>query len=322
MTIRIEARARLHLGMIDLRGDLGRKFGSIGVALQHPKVLVEASPSSELVIDGQDQKRAEAFARRFFERYTLASGAHLRIERTIPAHVGLGSGTQLALAVGIALAKLYNLDLSIAELAELMGRGKQSGIGIGAFKYGGFLVDGGCLVENTREKRLSSVPPIIFRCPFPEAWTFVIAIPEVEVGLSGKLEEEAFDSLCSLPPEYVGKICRLLVMKMVPSLMERDITGFGESLTEIQGLVGDSFAAAQGGRYASKISAEIITYMLQCGAKGAGQSSWGPTVYGLVESEAQALALERKVIEFIKERGKARIFRARAHNRERKKWRW
>lgn len=308
--------------MIDLRGDLGRKFGSIGVALQHPKVLVEASPSSELVIDGQDQKRAEAFARRFFERYTLASAAHLRIERTIPAHVGLGSGTQLALAVGTALAKLYNLDLSIAELAELMGRGKQSGIGIGAFKYGGFLVDGGCLVEKMREKRLSSVPPIIFRCPFPEAWTFVIAIPEVEVGLSGKLEEEAFDSLCSLPPEYVGKICRLLVMKMVPSLMERDITGFGESLTEIQGLVGDSFAAAQGGRYASKISAEIITYMLQCGAKGAGQSSWGPTVYGLVESEAQALALERKVIEFIKERGKAKVFRARAHNRERKKWRW
>lgn len=310
--------------MIDLRGDLGRKFGSIGVALQHPKVLVEASPSSELVIDGQDQKRAEAFARRFFERYTLASAAHLGIERTIPAHVGLGSGTQLALAVGTALAKLYNLDLSIAELAELMGRGKQSGIGIGAFKYGGFLVDGGCLVEKMREKRLSSVPPIIFRCPFPEAWTFVIAIPEVEVkvGLSGKLEEEAFDSLCSLPPEYVGKICRLLVMKMVPSLMERDITGFGESLTEIQGLVGDSFAAVQGGRYASKISAEIITYMLQCGAKGAGQSSWGPTVYGLVESEAQALALERKVIEFIKERGKAKVFRARAHNRERKKWRW
>lgn len=321
MTIRIEARARLHLGMIDLHGGLGRKFGSIGVVLQHPKVLVEASPSSELIIDGQDQKRAEAFARRFFQRYALASGAHLRIAETIPAHVGLGSGTQLALAVGTAVAKLHNLDVGIPELAELMGRGKWSGIGIGAFRYGGFLVDGGCRIESMRGKRLSSVPPIIFRCPFPEAWTFVIAIPEAKVGLSGKLEEEAFDSLSPLPPEYVGKICWLLVMKMLPSLMERDITGFGESLTEIQRLVGDSFAAAQGGRYASNLSAEIITYMLQCGVKGAGQSSWGPTVYGLVESEAQAIVLERRVIEFIEERGKARVFRARANNRERNKWR-
>jgi len=321
LTIRIEARARLHLGMIDLHGGLGRKFGSIGVVLQHPKVLVEASPSSELIIDGQDQKRAEAFARRFFQRYALASGAHLRIAETIPAHVGLGSGTQLALAVGTAVAKLHNLDVGIPELAELMGRGKWSGIGIGAFRYGGFLVDGGCRIESMRRKRLSSVPPIIFRCPFPEAWTFVIAIPEAKVGLSGKLEEEAFDSLSPLPPEYVGKICWLLVMKMLPSLMERDITGFGESLTEIQRLVGDSFAAAQGGRYASKLSAEIITYMLQCGVKGAGQSSWGPTVYGLVESEAQAIVLERRVIEFIEERGKARVFRARANNRERNKWR-
>ena len=39
-----------------------------------------------------------------------ALGAHLRVHRALPAHAGLGSGTQLALAIGRALADLHGFE--------------------------------------------------------------------------------------------------------------------------------------------------------------------------------------------------------------------
>src|SRR2546430_5201863 len=40
----VEAPARLHFGVLDLRGDLGRRFGGIGAAGSAPALLVEAPP--------------------------------------------------------------------------------------------------------------------------------------------------------------------------------------------------------------------------------------------------------------------------------------
>ena len=38
--------------------------------------------------------------------------------------MGLGSGTRLALAVGKALSTLFDIDTSIEDLANIMGRSK------------------------------------------------------------------------------------------------------------------------------------------------------------------------------------------------------
>ena len=67
----------------------------------------------------------------------------LNLVHSIPAHVGLGSGTQLGLAVGAALARLAGLQLSTDEIALAVGRGLHSGIGIATFQHGGFVLDGG-----------------------------------------------------------------------------------------------------------------------------------------------------------------------------------
>ncbi|MDP9344416.1 MAG: hypothetical protein M3P44_01600, partial [Actinomycetota bacterium] len=63
-TVRVEAPARLHMGMLDASGDGRRRFGGLGVAVSRPAVVVEASTSDELTAEGPDAERALAVAQR------------------------------------------------------------------------------------------------------------------------------------------------------------------------------------------------------------------------------------------------------------------
>src|SRR6266480_1497154 len=105
----VEAPARLHFGVLDLRGALGRRFGGIGAAAPEPTLLVSACPADTLEVGGEDADRAAAFARGFLAHHGLQGGVRLRVHRTLPAHAGLGSGTQLALAAARAIAELHGI---------------------------------------------------------------------------------------------------------------------------------------------------------------------------------------------------------------------
>ena len=126
-TVFVEAPARLHFGVLDLRGTLGRWFGGIGAAAPAPSLLVSASAADTLEVEGEDADRAAAFARELLAYYGVKGGARLCVHRTLPAHVGLGSGTQLALAVARALTELYGVDTDAAGLARAVGRGAALG---------------------------------------------------------------------------------------------------------------------------------------------------------------------------------------------------
>ena len=136
-TVRIETPSRLHFGLIDLTGRLGRIDGSIGLTLDKPSFVLEARKAKrvEAVGAGVHQERVERLAKRLRALWEVG-GVHLRYEETIPAHVGLGSGTQAALSVIHALAALYEVPLSAKEAARLSGRGGASGIGLYAFEKG------------------------------------------------------------------------------------------------------------------------------------------------------------------------------------------
>ena len=117
----VEAPARLHFGVLDLRGGLGRWFGGIGAGARNP-LLLSASLSERVEVSGQDADRAADFARRFLDHYQIRSGVRLRVERALPRHAGLGSGTQLALAVATALAQLHAVKVDAPQLARALGR--------------------------------------------------------------------------------------------------------------------------------------------------------------------------------------------------------
>jgi len=293
--IEVQTAARLHLGLLDNNGELGRLYGSIGLAVDRPKILLRASPCDGLRVEGPERERVALYARRFIGAFGFPRGARLELISAIPAHVGLGSGTQLALAVGSALARLARRRLPARLIALAVGRGWHSGVGITTFQYGGFVLDGGRRIASGRAgaRRLdrSGIPPVLFRQPMPKSWYFVLAIPETDPGLSGKREADAFTRLPAAPPALVGAISRVLLIQMLPALVERDAAEFGRALTRIQCMVGDCFASVQGGRFASPAARDMVDCMLASGAAGIGQSSWGPAVYGLVEGRAGARRL-------------------------------
>src|SRR5207249_3697086 len=181
----VEAPARLHFGVLDLRGDLGRRFGGVGAAVPSPSLLVEArpAPAPALSAAGPDADRALEFARRFAGHHGLAgagAGAHLVVHRAIPAHAGLGSGTQLALAVARALAELQGLPTEVTALARAVGRARRSAIGTWTFAHGGFVLEGGRKGED------GAVAPLLARLPLPSEWRCVVVVPRGKPGLTGE----------------------------------------------------------------------------------------------------------------------------------------
>lgn len=294
----VKTGARLHLGQLDLNGSLGRLYGGLGLAIDQPQLELTAEQGNGLYIDSpeSERNRVKRIAQQYLEHYSLP-GAKINIIQSPPSHSGLGSGTQLALALGFALTRLYGLQPPLLELAGLTDReGSRSGIGVAGFEQGGFLVDGGKPATARDKMNLTEtkfhVPPLITRLPFPEEWAVILAIPNKGEKMFGSKEEKAFKAMLPMEEHISGKISRLLLLKLLPALIEKDLEHFGQAVTKIQEYLGDYFTPVQGGRFATAQGALVADYMLSQGAAGVGQSSWGPTVYGFTDQKNLAALLE------------------------------
>jgi beta-RFAP synthase len=285
----VETHARLHFGVLDLRGSLGRWFGGIGAAAPAPTLRVSARIDSGVRASGPDAHRAAEYARRFLTHHRLATGADVIVERALPAHSGLGSGTQLALAVGRALAELYSLPSDPVALSLGVGRARRSAIGTWVFASGGLVVEGG------RPREGNACGPLISRIELPANWHCVVAVPESQSGISGPAEVQAFAELPEPPEREVEHISHVVLMSLLPAAAEGDLDTFGRALTEIQRVTGSWFAPVQGDIFAPGPTRELIESMIAGGAAGAGQSSWGPAVYGIVDGKNAADALSGRI---------------------------
>jgi beta-ribofuranosylaminobenzene 5'-phosphate synthase len=313
MKVYVKTPARLHMGLIDLNGNLGRMFGGLGVGIDKPNVIVEAEHSENYSVTGQETELAKTLIKRFFSTYPAKGNVHINIKAAIPMHIGLGSGTQFSLAIATALAKLFNIKASTQELALAMGRAQRTGVGTAIFEGGGFVVDGGKNIQKDPNLK-ENFPPLIYRQPFPEEWRFVIALPNVQKGLANSEETSAFNQLPPMQAEEVAKICRLTMMKLLPALAEHDIESFGEALTSIQIVTGEYFAQVQDGTYSNPEVSDCLEYIKKTGSYGVGQSSWGPAVYGVVKQEEAKQALLKTQAYLNKSIG-GKVFLAKANNK-------
>ncbi|HET8625691.1 MAG TPA: beta-ribofuranosylaminobenzene 5'-phosphate synthase family protein [Gemmatimonadales bacterium] len=288
----VQAPARLHFGVLDLRGDLGRRFGGLGAAIPTPSLLIEAEPSAGIEAHGPDAERTINLAQLARERLGTG-GARFRVHRAIPSHAGLGSGTQLGLAIARALAELYGIEADVTSLAAAVDRGRRSAIGTYAFAAGGFIVEGGRIPSR------DGVAPLIGRYDVPDSWRYVVAIPDGPPGLSGDAEAEAFRRLPPPDSREVERVSHLVLMRLLPSLVEADLEGFGAALTEVQQITGGWFAAGQGGVFAPGPTGMLVERFRQAGAPGVGQSSWGPTAYAIVPGPEAARELAGSAAEWL-----------------------
>ena len=168
-SVTIRVPARLHLGFLDPSGGSGRRFGSLGLPLREPETVVKLSRSGETVVIGPESDRAAAHLATLSKRLGIRAQHRLVIEEAIPRHAGLGSGTQIALAVAAALRTLHDLPLDMEDDATLLARGNRSGIGIASFTEGGVIVDAG----NDGSGR---PPPVVARLPFPDKWRVMLIL--------------------------------------------------------------------------------------------------------------------------------------------------
>ncbi len=286
--VRVTAPARLHLGLLGAPPGRAGRIGSLGLTLERPRVVLEVYQSGALLVEGPQAERARALAALFMERAEIRSGARLVVREAIPEHVGLGSGTQLALAVAAALSRLHGLPGDVAAWCAALGRGRRSGIGAHAFRLGGFLLDAG------RSDGAPPPPPLVFRQPFPEEWGILAVVPDEGRGVSGEDEERAFEALPPPPEALLERLGGVILTRLIPSLLERDLRSFGAALERVQEGVGRCFAEVQGGLY-HPLAAPVVRWLRAAGARGVGQSSWGPCAYAIVPDEAAAGTLAARL---------------------------
>jgi beta-RFAP synthase len=291
--IRVQTASRLHFGLLNFGTEKDwRKYGGAGLMVEKPGIILELSPANTWSAAGPLAARALAFARMFLDTLPTdkVQPQYIHIQQAPAEHIGLGTGTQLALAVASALVRLIGMDeMPVAQLAQCLRRGQRSAVGIHGFAQGGFLVDGG-------KPELESLAPLLARADFPQDWRIVLVMPPWGQGRHGNAENAAFAKLrVTAIPNTTDLLCRLALQGILPALKEGDFQSFGEALFEFNRRVGENFAPIQGGTYSCRQTSELVAWLRRQGIRGAGQSSWGPGVFAVAPDESHAEALAESI---------------------------
>lgn len=308
--IEITTPSRLHLTLIDLNASLGRVDGGAGLSLERPGMKISALETNGGVSVTGDSEHLERMKQAAETVIPEGGGIHIQVETSYPSHVGLGSGTQSALAAGWAVNQMYGLGMGVREIAALVGRGGTSGIGVEAFEHGGFIVDGGHRFSDKgafSPSAASRVPPgpVLFRHDFPD-WPVVVAIPRLK-GASDKHEVDIFKKHCPIPLHEVQAVSHIILMKMLPALMEEDMVSFGDAVNRIQEV---GFKQREVALQQREVT-QCMHIMREAGACGAGMSSFGPTVFCVAEESEK---VKDAVSEYLTSTIGGEVFVTRASN--------
>jgi beta-RFAP synthase len=309
VAVRVRAPARLHLGFLDPAATLGRRFGSLGLAIEGFDTVVDmarseatgwpswpAALATDRAIGADLSDQVDAVAshaaalprlRDHLAALRRESGAtrpvRLALVAAPPPHAGFGSGTQLALATGRAFATLFEQPWSTLGIAALLGRGARSGVGVAAFDAGGLLLDGGPRADGSPAALLS-------RVPLPPAWRVVVVLDPRLQGLSGPAERAALAVLPPLPVEASAEICHEVLMRVLPGAAGAEFAPFAAGVTRVQRVLGGHFAPAQQGRaFTSPAVGRLVDWIAAHRTAAVGQSSWGPAGFAILPSAAEAL---------------------------------
>jgi len=283
----VAAPSRLHFGLLSFGAGAGRQFGGLGAMIRRPGLKLTLRASDRFEVQGPLAERAAEFARRLARALGLPGDPLCRIDiqSAPPEHVGLGTGTQLGLAVASALHPLLaSGPATVQQLAAIVGRGTRSAIGTHGFASGGLLFEQGKLPGE-------AVSPLTARVVLPQSWRFVLFWPEDGGGLSGQEEREAFSRLGSIPEDTRRRLIDMAAGEILPAAEGGNWSTFGQALYRYGHTAGTCFAQYQHGAYASERVGNLVEAIRGQGIAGVGQSSWGPTVYAVVENEQQALNL-------------------------------
>jgi len=312
--VEVNTPARLHLGMLSFGVPGMRAYGGVGVMIDRPGVKLRVSrgqsaAGNRFTATGPLADRAVAFARSCVEAWRLDDAACvIEVVQVPDSHAGLGSGTQLGLAVAAGVRQLFHpkavpagpdaasrFDTTDAvELARAVGRGRRSCVGVYGFSGGGLIIEGGRFVPADRagdDDATRPFSPLLARLPLPAAWRCVVFGMHSAAGLHGDAEKQAFASLPPVPCELSAELSRIAVMELWPAAVEGRFAEFSDALLRYGLLAGKPFEQASSCLPYARTMARLIESLQASGVRGCAQSSWGPTVMACCESEKAAATL-------------------------------
>jgi len=289
--VRITAPSRLHFGLLRFAQTQGPSYGGLGMMIQEPRLVIEVRRSSQWRATGPLADRALAHARQVQQKWPPPSSEAIdvHVRESPPQHAGLGSGTQLALAVALGVRTLRDLaPATLASLVDGVGRGTRSAVGSYGFESGGLVWETGYSAGN-------QLGQLAARLPVPDSWRILLVSPHTRPGLHGKSELEAFGQLAPVPPEVTAQLYRIAEQQILPAAERGDFDLFTASLFQYGHLAGSCFTRIQNGPYASRQIASCIDRLRRLGCAGVGQSSWGPTIFAFCATERDAAELAEKL---------------------------
>ncbi len=294
MSVSVVTPSRIHVTLIDLNGTY-RIDGGVGFALSNPRIKITLK-KGEISVSGGGELAEKAKNVLIKLKNRFGYEAKVEIKESYKPHCGLGSGTQLSLAIAKAYAELYGIKASVRELAEITNRGGTSGIGVAAFEAGGLIVDGGHSKAVKKEFKPSSFskappPPVIARHDFP--WKVALLVPRYS-GLSGKKEVNLFEKYCPIPIGEVRVLSHIILMKLLPSVVEKDLPTFREAISEIQRV---GFKKVEVNLHKKLGIPELLDRF-----EGAGMSSTGTAIYVAVESNSEGKSILEEMKNFFESR--------------------
>ncbi|WP_226671304.1 4-(cytidine 5'-diphospho)-2-C-methyl-D-erythritol kinase [Metabacillus litoralis] len=185
------------------------------------------------------------------ERYNINKGISISITKTIPVAAGLAGGSSDAAATLRGLNRLWNLGLSLDELAQI---GAEIGSDVS------FCVYGGTALATGRGEIIQHIEPP------PHCWV-VLAKPTIGVSTADVYRNLKVDSIKH--PDVKG---------MVKALSDSDYDG----ICNLMGNVLESVTL-----HMHPEVANIKDQMKRFGADAVLMSGSGPTVFGLVQYESR-----------------------------------
>ncbi|MFO1022453.1 MAG: hypothetical protein U0903_17415 [Planctomycetales bacterium] len=289
----ISTGARLHFGFLSHAPEATRQFGGVGLMVDRPgfKLDVELAAQDEIIAGESYRNKLSECLEQYRQNSPAAKSAALRIElvQQIPQHCGFGSGTQLGMSLAQGIALLTGeQQLSAVELAQRIGRGKRSALGIHGFQRGGLLVESG-------KTSAEGIGTLVSRLECPPSWRFLLVRPRSREGLSGNEEVRAFSRLEPMSEETTGQLCRIVLMELLPAVQNVDFEGCSSALQHFGTLIGQYFAPVQGGIFSDPRMNDVATALMRQGVHGICQSSWGPTLAILCRDDAHALQIQQTI---------------------------
>jgi beta-ribofuranosylaminobenzene 5'-phosphate synthase len=290
-TVRVRTGSRLHFGLLST----GEPFGGIGVMIADPFTEVTVVDCETFQPGPVETTRITAIAERIATQFRNGQLPRCRVEvtRLAPQHAGMGSGTQLSLAVADAICQHCGVDLPPEQLAmTIADRGKRSAVGLYGYFHGGLIFEA--------DSRLASQQRLQQRVALPTGWTVIVVRPRVRnEAISGELESQQFNRLPSVSQMTIDRLRGQVEDDILPAAATEQFQPFADAVTRYNAASGELFRSVQGGPYNGPAVTSIVQWFKEQGVRGVGQSSWGPGVFAWFENRRDAEQVLRGLPNFI-----------------------